>query len=221
MKIVHPKINSKIEISEHEISVLVIEEPEFFYELLMDIKSQINNFEGHTVVSVCNEPVSFHKYVELITDPLAIEMNSRTIMKKVLVAMEKCSQEAVYYERTQKLMAEIETYINDLSLNFDTEIECQDVSFQQLLKAAELKVVDEYSRLVDRIYAYMELIREFEGDKLFIFVNLSSYIRKEQLKKFVNTVVGHSFQVLLIDSHDFERLEQENRLIVDCDLCEF
>ena len=221
MKIVHPKINSKIEISDHEISVLVIEEPEFFYELLMDIKSQINNFEGHTVVSVCNEPVSFHKYVELITDPLAIEMNSRTIMKKVLVAMEKCSQEAVYYERTQKLMAEIETYINDLSLNFDTEIECQDVSFQQLLKAAELKVVDEYSRLVDRIYAYMELIREFEGDKLFIFVNLSSYIRKEQLQKFVNTVVGHSFQVLLIDSHDFERLEQENRLIVDCDLCEF
>lgn len=221
MKIVHPKINSKIEISDHEISVLVIEAPEFFYELLMDIKSQINNFEGNTVLSVRNEPVSFHKCVELITDPLAIEMNSRTIIKKVLVAMEKCGQDAVYYERTQKLRAEIETYINDLSLNFDSEIECHDISFQQILKAAELTVADEYSRLVDKIYAYMELIREFEGDKLFIFVNLSSYIRKEQLQEFVNTVVGHSFRVLLIDSHDFERLEQENRLIVDCDLCEF
>ncbi len=221
MKIVHPKINSKIEISDHEISVLVIEEPEFFYELLIDIKKQINNFEGNTVLSVYNEPVSFHKYVELITDPLAIEMNSRTIMKKVLVAMEKCGQDAVYYERTQKLMAEIETYINDLSLNFDTEIECHDISFQQILKAAELTVSDEYSRLVDKIYAYMELIREFEGDKLFIFVNLSSFIKNEQLQEFVNTVVGHSFRVLLIDSHDFERLEKENRLIVDCDLCEF
>lgn len=221
MKIVHPKINSKIEISDREISVLVIEEPEFFYELLIDIKKQINNFEGNTVLSVHNGPVSFHKYVELITDPLAIEMNSRTIMKKVLVAMEKCGQDAVYYERTQKLMAEIETYINDLSLNFDTEIECHDISFQQILKAAELTVVDEYSRLVDRIYAYMELIREFEGDKLFIFVNLSSYIKNERLQEFVNTVVGHSFRVLLIDSHDFERLEKENRLIVDCDLCEF
>ena len=221
MKIVHPKINSKIEISDHEISVLVIEAPEFFYELLMDIKSQINNFEGNTVLSVRNEPVSFHKCVELITDPLAIEMNSRTIIKKVLVAMEKCGQDAVYYERTQKLMAEIETYINDLSLNFDSEIECHDISFQQILKAAELTVADEYSRLVDKIYAYMELIREFEGDKLFIFVNLSSYIGKEQLQEFVNTVIGHSFRVLLIDSHDFERLEKENRLIVDCDLCEF
>lgn len=221
MKIVHPKINSKIEISDHEISVLVIEEPEFFYELLIDIKKQINNFEGNTVLSVHNEPVSFNKYVELITDLLAIEINSRTIIKKVVVAMEKCGQDAAYYERTQKLMAEIEAYINDLSLNFDTEIECRDISFQQILKAAELTVADEYSRLVDKIYAYMELIREFEGDKLFIFVNLSSYIKNEQLQEFVNTVVGHSFRVLLIDSHDFEKLEPENRLIVDCDLCEF
>ena len=221
MKIVHPKINSKIEISDHEISVIVIEEPDFFSELLIDIKKQINNFEGNTVLSVSNEPVSFRKYVELITDPLSIEMNNRVILKKVIAAMEKCGQDAVYYERTQKLLAEIETYINDLRLNFDAEIECHDISFQQILKATELTVADEYSRLVDKIYAYMELIREFEGDKLFIFVNLSSYIGNEQLQEFVNTVIGHSFRVLLIDSHDFERLDKENRLIVDCDLCEF
>ena len=74
MKIVHPKINSKIEISDHEISVLVIEAPEFFHELLMDIKSQINNFEGNTVLSVCNEPVSFHKCVELMDGKIWMRM---------------------------------------------------------------------------------------------------------------------------------------------------
>ena len=221
MKIVHPQISSKIEISDHAMNVLVIEAPEFFCELLTDIKKQINNFEGNTILSVHDEPVSFHKYVELITDPLSIEMNDRVIIKKVIAAMEKCGQDAVYYERTQKLLAEMETYINDLSLNFDAEIECNDISFQQVLKAVKLSVVDDYSRLVDRIYAYMELIREFEGDKLFIFVNLSSYIGNEQLQEFVDTVIGHSFRVLLIDSHDFEKLENENRLIVDCDLCEF
>lgn len=66
MKIVHPKINSKIEMFDCEINVLVIEAPGFLYELLTDIKKQINNFEGNTVLSICNEPVSFHKYVELI-----------------------------------------------------------------------------------------------------------------------------------------------------------
>lgn len=221
MKIVHPKINSRIEISDQRINVLVIEAPNFLYELLTDIKRQMDNLDGDTVLSIHDEPVSFHKYVELVTDPLVVEMNNRTIIKKVLTAMEKCGQDDIYYERTQKLMAEIEEYIDDLSLNFDTDIECHDISLQQVLKAAELTVADEYDRLVDRIYAYMELVREFEGDKLFIFVNLSSYIGREQLQEFVATVTGHSFQVLLIDSHDFERLENENRLIVDCDLCEF
>lgn len=221
MKIVHPKINSRIEISDQRINVLVIEAPNFLYELLTDIKRQMDNLDGDTVLSIHDEPVSFHKYVELVTDPLVVEMNNRTIIKKVLTAMEKCGQDDIYYERTQKLMAEIEEYIDDLSLNFDTDIECHDISLQQVLKAAELTVADEYDRLVDRIYAYMELVREFEGDKLFIFVNLSSYIGRGQLQEFVATVTGHSFQVLLIDSHDFERLENENRLIVDCDLCEF
>lgn len=221
MKIVHPKINSRIEISDQRINVLVIEAPNFLYELLTDIKRQMDNLDGDTVLSIHDEPVSFHKYVELVTDPLVVEMNNRTIIKKVLTAMEKCGQDDIYYERTQKLMAEIEEYIDDLSLNFDTDIECHDISLQQVLKAAELTVADEYDRLVDRIYAYMELVREFEGDKLFIFVNLSSYIGREQLQEFADTVTGHSFQVLLIDSHDFEGLENESRLIVDRDLCEF
>lgn len=221
MKIVHPKINSRIEISDQQINVLIIEAPDFLYELLTDIKRQIDNFKGDTILSIHDEPVSFNKYVELIIDPLSIEMNNRNILKKVLTAIEKCGQDGVYYERTQKLMAEIEAYINDLSLNFDTNIECHDISLQQILKAAELTVEDEYTRLSDKIYAYMELIREFQGDRLFIFINLSSYIGREELQKFADTVIGHSFQVLLIDSHDFERLEKENRLIVDCDLCEF
>ena len=221
MKVVHPKISSRIEISDQRINVLVIEAPDFLYEVLMDIKRQIDHLDGDTVLSIHDEPVSFHKYVELVTDPLAIEMNNRTIIKKLLTAMEKCGQDDVYYERTQKLMAEIEAYINDLSLNFDADIEYPDISLLQILKAAELTVVDEYDRLVDKIYAYMELVREFEGDKLFIFINLSSYIGREQLQEFADTVTGHSFQVLLIDSHDFKRLENETRLIIDCDLCEF
>ncbi len=221
MKVVHPKISSRIEISDQRINVLVIEAPDFLYEVLTDIKRQMDNLDGDTVLSIHDEPVSFHKYAELVTDPLAVEMNNRTIIRKVLAAMEKCGQDDVYYDRTQKLMAEIEAYINDLSLNFDADIECHDLSLQQILKAAELTVADDYDRLVDKIYAYMELVREFEGDKLFIFVNLSSYIGREQLQEFADTVTGHSFQVLLIDSHDFERLENENRLIVDRDLCEF
>lgn len=221
MKMVHPKITNRIEVSEQRINTLVIESPGFLYDLVNDIKKQIDNLDGNTILSFHNEPISFHKCADLITDPLSFEINNRKIMTKILSALEKCGLEDVYYEQTQKLMAQIEAYINELTLNFDANIVCDDISLQRILKAAEIYVADEYERLIDRIYAYMELVREFEGDKLFIFVNLSSFVEFEQLQEFAVTVVGHSYRVLLIDSQDFKRLENENRLIIDQDLCEF
>lgn len=221
MKIIHPKIIGRISIAEQKMNTLIIESPGFLYEIVTDIKKQIDNQQGETVLSLHNEPVSFHKYAEMITDPLSFEINNRKITTKILSALEKCGLEDVYYEQTQKLMAQIESYINELTLNFDADILCDNISLQRILKAAEICVADDYERLIDRIYAYMELVREFEGDKLFIFVNLSSFVEWEQLQEFVNTVIGHSYRVLLIDSRDFRRLENENRLIIDQDLCEF
>lgn len=221
MKIVHPEITSKIELSEQKINILVIESPSFLYRLVSDIKKQLDNMEGNTILSFLDKPISFYKYVDIISDPLSFELNNRKIMTKMLSAMEKCSLEGVYYEQTHKLMSQIESYINELSLNFDADIVCKDISFQHILKAVGLSVADDYERLIDRIYAYMELVREFEGDKLFIFINLGSFIEWKQLQEFADTVVGHSFRVLLIDSHNFKKLKNENRLVIDHDLCEF
>ena len=221
MKLVHPKMSSRINLSEQQINTIIIEEPGLLYEFVTDIKRQLDNLEGNTVLSVQDEPVSFYKYADMISDPFSFEINNRRILTKVLNALEKCGMEDMYYEKTQKLLAQIETYINELSLNFDADIICESISLQHILKAAGIVVVDTYERLVDRIYAYMELVREFEGDKLFIFVNLSSFVEAKQLQEFADTVTGHAYRVLLIDSHDFKRLEKENRLIVDSDLCEF
>lgn len=221
MKLVHPKIKNIVELSEQQINVLVIENPILLYELVMDIKRQLENQDGDTVLSIHDKPVSFYKYADITTDVLSLEFNNRKILSKIITSIEKRSMDDVYYEQTQQLMMQIEMYINELSLEFDSEIECEKMTFQHILKAAGITVADDYEYLTDKIYAYMELIREFEGDKLFIFVNLSSYVGLEQMQKFADTVIGHSYRVLLIDSHDFYRLNNEKRLIVDQDLCEF
>lgn len=221
MKLVYPKIADRIVISEQQINTLVIENPELLYELIMDMKRQSENMEGETVLSIHDKIVSFSKHADIITDVLSLELNNRKILSKIISAMEKRSVDSVYYERTQQLLSQIETYINELSLEFNAEIECEEMTMQHILKAAGIAVTDEYSCLADRIYAYMELVREFEGDKLFIFVNLSSYIESKKMQKFADTVIGHAYRVLLIDSHDFEKLDNEKRLIIDRDLCEF
>lgn len=187
----------------------------------MDIKKQMENVDGDTILSINNEPVRFCKCADLITDALSMEINNRKILSKIVTAIEKRSMDSVYYEQTQQLLTRIEAYINELCLDFDAEIGCENLTFQHVLKAAGITVADDYECLIDRIYAYMELVREFEGDKLFIFLNLSSYVEFEQMQRFSDTVIGHSYRVLLIDSHDFEKLNNEKRLIIDRDLCEF
>lgn len=221
MKLVHPKITSRILLSEQQINTLIIESPGFLYEFVNDLKKQMNNLEGETVLSLHDEPVSIYKNGDMISDPLSFEINNRKILTKVLSAMEKYSLEDVYYEQTQKLVSQIEAYINELSLKFDADIICENISFQHILKAAGISIADDYEQLIDRIYAYMELVREFEGDKLFIVVNLGSFVEREQLQEFADTVIGHSYRVLLVESHEFMRLKNENRLIIDHDLCEF
>ena len=68
---------------------------------------------------------------------------------------------------------------------------------------------------------YMELVREFDHDKLFITVNLRSYYNDETILKFMETVLAHDYKVFMIENKDYPVLAKEKRRIVDEDLCEF
>ena len=66
----------------------------------------------------------------------------------------------------------------------------------------------------------MELVREFDRDKLFIFVSLRSYFSPEKIADFFDTIISHEFKVLLVDQLSNEALPNEKRLTIDADLCE-
>lgn len=75
--------------------------------------------------------------------------------------------------------------------------------------------------LAEKIIDYIELVREFLGDKLFIFINMRTWFSDESVNEFLATAVAHEYKVLLIDGFSAPLLENENRLTVDDDLCEF
>ena len=90
-----------------------------------------------------------------------------------------------------------------------------------ILKAIGIEIPDNYKDPLDKILDYMELVRDFDRDKLFIFVNLRSFFPDEKLKLFFEAVLSHGFQIMLIDGREYDRLNSERRVTIDKDLCEF
>ena len=83
-----------------------------------------------------------------------------------------------------------------------------------------MRVIIDYNKLVERLFAYMDLVRRFEGEKLFLLVNLRGFVSLEDMELFMQTVVAHGLRVLLVDNQAYPLLSLEKRRIIDSDLCE-
>ena len=96
----------------------------------------------------------------------------------------------------------------------------REVTVGALLKSVGITLRDDYPDALERLLDYMELVRRYERNKLFIFVNLRSYFPDDSVQRFLQTAIDHQYTLLLVDAWEHPRLPEERRLIIDKDLCE-
>lgn len=106
-------------------------------------------------------------------------------------------------------------------LDLPSDVNCSKMNIGGVLRSAGIEISDDYNNDLERLLDYMELTRELEREKLFVFVNLRSYYADESVSAFLSSVLGHGFSVLLVDSVSKEKLPEEQRITIDIDLCEF
>lgn len=202
------------------VTTLVIENQELMMRVLSDIYAQSQGEAGNSVLSSNGKTVDINKGLDLLVDFVAFDGNRKGLLTKIVNALEKTANDEVYFQRTHKLLAELECYLNDLAMEQDVELTYEKLSLNNLLKSVGARVVIDYNKLVERLFAYMDLVRRFEGEKLFLLVNLRSFVSNEDVELFMQTVVAHGLQVLLVDNQAYPHLPLERRRIIDMDLCE-
>lgn len=220
MKIAYEKMENVIEIGSDHVSSLVIENTGFMYRLLEDFRITLNGEECGVVFSESDTPVQGSKAVSMITDFIGFSLNQKSLLTRIISELEKTANEGVYYHTSQELLAYIENYIMELTLHVSCELSCEKLNMQNLLKSVGISIVDDYDSLEERLLAYMDLARDHEKKKLFIFVNLRSLVSYENLELMMNTAIEREHRILLIDNVEYPRLRNEKRLIIDADLCE-
>ena len=216
MRIAHPELDFYIDEKENSSAVLVIENENFLYKLLLELKKQIDSGDGRFVFSEEFEIVSAGRNVFLITDLLDIELNKKKILSKIYFDLAKRATGEENYEKTARVLSALEDYISDL-----TELEYSLPSPDSLLKMFNVKVEDEERSLVERLIDYISLLKETFNIRYFVIFGLHSFLSKEDLIAFYNFTFLKKYAILSVEHVAPDLLECEKAFIVDSDLCSF
>jgi len=117
--------------------------------------------------------------------------------------MQKLAMDDEHYYQTSELITLLESYLLDLSVELTGSIEFSKITWENTIKAVGVEFADNYDSFAEKILDYMELVREYDSERMFITLNLRSYISDNEMNKFVNDVVVRGYKLLMLENTEY------------------
>lgn len=221
MKFVYSNINQVFRFGLGYTNELVVENKKLFFEIVNNMMLQAEGVGGNCVLSIADKTVEFSKYADVTVQFAPFQLNRKNLLTKFYSALEKKAMDAENYSKTLELLGRLENYVYELADEFDFEVDCKKVAVGPLIRALAPEIEETDKNTIEKIFSYMELIREIDRDRLFIMVNMRTYFDDYEMECFLESVCLHDFKVLLLENTSFKKLKNTHRCTIDDDLCEF
>lgn len=220
MIITYPLFDGVIEFEENKINVLIIENGTFFRKAVFDAVNQAKGEEGEFILSENFKIIDFSKNAEVIINFSELDFDSRKFAAKINKMAENASEELE--NESMELLSKINIFAASLATLMDIDVSFSEKeNISDIIKLFDFKIDREGKTLGEQLLEYMKMCRMFFGKKLFIFVNLKSYLSEEEAESFYKSVLYEKYDVLLLESHQRGAfLEKEYVTVIDEDLCE-
>ena len=220
MKLIYPQIKTVLDTEIDKVWVLEIENKAFFRKCVLDICDQINGAEGQFSLYCGDEEEDISSTCEIILNPLEINLTQKKLLGAVERAMENRLKEVLPSIELNRDLRNIKDIINNLAFDMNLEIEASRLVPEDLIKIAGITLKEKNNSAIEKMLNYMSLVRRYEKNKLFIFINLHSYFNSEELNSFLKEVLQMDLDVILMNSSNFPSSPEISRTIIDKDLCE-
>ena len=221
MRLVHFELSGEILSDKVGFTEWIIESPDIFSEYVLELSDQIAGSEGRFVLSEKDKELDLAKKADVIFNPLTVDVNSRKILSKLYLELSNLSNGEQMYIKTVELLRHLQEYMLDLEqcteyiLEFDQEI---DIS--ALLKAVNIRYETKNMDFQERLIQYMKILAAMTGIKVFIFVNLRSYLTDHQMQEVIKEMKYQDVKGLFIESQQKGCIEGVKQYIIDIDRCE-
>lgn len=220
MKLVHFDLNEPILEEKFKFTEWIIESPAAFTEYIQELGRQIAGEEEQFVLSENNKEMSLVKKADLIINPFAVNVNARKILNKLYSELSIISKEEQMYLKTMELFRHIQEYMMELEQCTDYILEYdQDFEISVVLKAVNVRYETKETDFLERLIQYIKIMAAV-GVKLFIFVNLRSYLSDYQMKEIIKETQYQEVQCLFMENQQRSCIEGGKRCILDKDRCE-
>ena len=73
--------------------------------------------------------------------------------------------------------------------------------------------------LPEKVMEYMLVSEKLKGTRTFVTVNLRSFISDLKTEQLFKSIVLHKINLICIETKEYSRLDTENVIIIDEDMC--
>lgn len=178
----------------------VLEEVKFFNQDMKELNSSVK-------VQV------FSNYFEIDFDSKKI---SNALLKYVYENISDIDRQSIIKSQ-QKLIDIYNKILNELDLPLNVN---SDISVEAISKYLKISI-NKPLTLLDNLFLLIDLERELKINELLLFVNLKSYLSKDELIELYKYSIYNKVKILLVDAFNYGvTLNNEKKLIVDENLDE-
>lgn len=218
MKLVNSKYNLSMEWEENKSTTLIVENKDNVLNIINNLINQLSGQEGDFVLSD-EVKVKWEKQVDFVLEPFTINFNNKKIISKMYEQMFDVSKD------------EIEDYnsINNVIINaidkvtqrveYNNIVYNLDFDWKNIYKLYDVKIGEDYDNLSEKIEEYIKIIADVLHIKLVIFLNLKEYLSKIELENIQQICFYKKINLLLLESEEREKIENEKTFIIDKDRC--
>ncbi len=221
MKLVSAELACAVLSDKYQVTEWVIESPELFARYVQELVCQCNGESGSFVLSQNDKIVEMSKYVEIIFNPLGIDINNKKIVNKLYLDLEQLAKQEEMYFQTQQMRQVLVEYLMELEQKSEYILSFQqEIDLSAIFKAVGIKheiIEEDY---LEKLIRYMKVITQVLGIKIIIFINLRSYLIDMQMEQLLKEAIYQEIQVLLVENKERTCLKDAFRYIIDNDKCE-
>lgn len=221
MNLVTKYLENSLEIKSKTINTLVIEDTHYFSLFLKGLieATEIESDEFELIEDY--KTVDITKYVEVIFDIFNLEANSANILKKMYSELEEDLNTQEVYTKKVELESIIANITDELIYRSRFSLKVGEINYQNLFKAIEIEFDYEKNSVLERLIEYIKVTSELLKIKVYIIVNLDSFLSEEELVELEKFLLYNDIKVLALQNAIRREVKpSENLRIVDKDLCE-